>query len=258
MSRRTSQRARRLVRGPRALGLGTALLVLVLAGCSSGGDGGRDADAAMPGAEERNAGEEAPEEAVAGSFVGEVPGGKTFVAVVVEQATDADGPGAVTVYVSDGKTLSERYSGSGSGTSFVAKSDDGRREAKATLRDGLLAGTLELRGGKRARFEASTPSGAAGLYELTVSPRGDLSGTSAAGLGLTGRITDAKRGSGILRLVDGTRVEFDVVRNAAGALISVGSGELRVIVLSSGRVKGAGHGRAAGGGDKPIFFIRSV
>lgn len=222
------------------------LLLLPLTGCA-GNDSPDDEEAEKVEAEQ----------AVAGSFVGQVSGAKAFVAVVAAPAKGKDDSRAVQVYVSDGRRLSQWFSGSISDNSFVAKSDDGDTEAKGKLSADSVTGTVELPGGRTLRYEASPPSGAAGLYELTVSSEGELSGASTAGLGVTGEVTMRRRGTGMLRLVDGKRLEFDVTRNAAGDLISLRAGQVRLIVLPGGELRGAGKGRPAADGGDSDFFIRS-
>jgi hypothetical protein len=197
------------------------------------------------------------DKAVVGSFVGKVSGTKAFVAVVAAPAAGEQDSRAVQLYVSDGRRLSEWFSGSISDNSFVAKSDDGSREATGKLSGDSVTGNVELRSGKTARFEASQPSGAAGLYELTISAAGELSGASAAGLGITGEIALEKRGTGMLKLVNGERLEFDITRNAEGDLIRPRAGQVRLIVLPGGQLRGAGTGRPAAAGSDSDFFIRS-
>jgi hypothetical protein len=220
------------------------LLLMPFAGCS--GDDGPDDDEAEKAVK--------ADDAVVGSFVGEVSGTNAFVAVVAAPAAGEKESGAVQIYVSDGRGLSEWFSGPISENSFVAKSDDGDAEARGKLSGDSVTGTVELPSGKTVRYQADPPSGAAGLYELTVSSAGELSGASAAGLGVTGEITLGKRGTGMLRLVDGKRLEFAVVRSRAGDLIGLHAGQLRLIVLPGGELKGAGKSRPAADGS---FFIRS-
>jgi hypothetical protein len=224
------------------------LLLLPFAGCS--GDDRRDDDEAEKAVK--------AEKAVAGSFVGEVSGTKAFVAVVAAPAAGKQDSRAVQVYVSDGRRLSEWFSGSILDNSFVAKSDDGSTQVKGKLSGESVTGTVELPGGKAARYEASPPSGAAGLYDLTVSSAGELSGASAAGLGVKGEITLGKRGTGMLRLVDGKRLEFGVTRKRAGDLASLRAGQVRLIVVPSGQLGGAGRIRLTAGGGDSSFFIRSL
>ena len=166
-----------------------------------------------------------------------------------------DGSGAGEVYVSDGETLGERYVGTVSDLTFVATTADGR-EARGRLRNGGLRGTVELRGGKRVKFVASPPSGAAGFYDVKVSARGDVTGSSAAGLGITGELALGEGKTGTLELVDGKRVELAVTSEAVGDPFR--AAEVRVIVLPGGQLKGAGKGRPAAGDGEPNLFIRSV
>jgi hypothetical protein len=207
------------------------LLLSLLAACAGGDGGSRDANDESA---ER-------EEAVLGSFIGQVSGTEAFVALVAEPA-GAEDAGAVQIYVSDGTGLSEWLSGSISDNAFVAESDDGDAEATGELRPGSVTGTVELPDGTTGGYEASPPSGPAGLYDLTVSPAGELRGTSAAGLGVTGEIpliAPEQGGTGVLRLVDGTSVEFAVTRTQAG-LAHLRAGQVRLILLTGGELRGAG------------------
>jgi hypothetical protein len=215
--------------------------LLLMPGCS--GDGSPHA-------------KEADDNAVVGSFVGEVSGTEAFVAVVAAPAEGGKDSGAVQIYVSDGTGLSEWFSGPISDSSFVAKSDDGDAEAMGNLSGDSVRGTVVLPDGETVRYEASPPSGAAGLYELTVSSSGELTGASAAGLAVTGEIPLGRRGTGMLRLVDGDRLEFAVTRERAGDLAHLRAGQVRLILLPSGELRGAG--RPAGGGGSDFFFIRSA
>jgi hypothetical protein len=223
------------------------LLLLPSAGCS--GDDSPDDDEAVRAVK--------AETAVAGSFVGKVSETKAFVAVVAAPAVGKQDSRAVQVYVSDGRRLSEWFSGSILDNSFVAKSDDGSTEVKGKLSGDSVTGTVELPSGKTARYAASQPSGAAGLYELTISAAGELRGASAAGLGVTGEIALEKRGTGMLRLVDGERLEFDVTRNASDDPMRLRAGQVRLIVLSGGQLGGAGRMRLTADGVDSNFFIRS-
>lgn len=223
------------------------LLLMPLAGCS-GGDSD-DGSAADKGAD--------PETAVVGSFVGEVSGTEAFVAVVAAPAKGEKDSGTVQVYVSDGRRLSESFSGPISDGGFLAKSDDGDAEAEGRLTAGSVTGTVLLPGGKSVPFEASSPSGAAGVYELKVSSAGELSGASAAGLSLTGQMTLGRRGTGKVRLVDGKRLEFAVTRKRTGGLAHLRRGEVRLIVLSDGELRGVAKARPSNG-RRLEFFLRSA
>jgi hypothetical protein len=225
-----------------------ALLLTPLAGCA--GDDGPDGDRAKKAVK--------AEKPVDGSFVGEALGTNVFVAVVAAAAEGEQDRRGVQVYVSDGKRLSEWFSGSIRDNSFVAQSADGSTEAKGKLRDDSVTGTVEVPAGKALPYVARRPAGAAGLYDLTVSSEGKLRGASAAGLGVTGEITLGRRGTGMLKLADGERLKFDVARNRAGDLIRLGAGQVRLIVLPGGEVRGAGKSRSTGDGGDSDFFVRSA
>jgi hypothetical protein len=276
-------RARRLDESRRARRRGVlvrfalvSLLLLPYAGCGSGDS--PEADEAGKAVEAENApprpnSDEADnaveiekavdvekaveaEEPVAGSFVGEVSGTRAFVAVIAAPAQGNVDSRGVQVFVSDGRRLSEWFSGSILDNSFIAESEDGDTEAKGTLSGDSVTGTVELPGGKTVKYEASPPSGPAGLYELTVSSGGALSGASTAGLGVTGEITLERPGTGILRLVDGGRITFDVT--PAGELIPTRTGQVHLIVLPGGQLRGAGTAGQTAGDDRSDFFIRSA
>jgi hypothetical protein len=225
-----------------------ALLLTALAGCS-----GDDDDRPRSKKAER-----AVEAAtLVGSFVGEVSGTKAFVAVVAAPAQQGQDTGAVQVYVSDGRGLSEWFSGPISDGGFAAQSDDGDAEAEGKLGGGSVTGTVTLPDGKTGNFEASPPSGGAGLYELTVSSGGELSGASAAGLALKGDITLGRRGTGVIRMVDGKRLKLALTRKRADDLAHVRAGQVRLIVLSDGELRGVAKSRPSKDG-RFEFFIRSA
>jgi hypothetical protein len=238
-------RDRQMVRRTRIWASFMLVGLLLLPGC--GGDDGlsdREAERAVEA-----------DNGVVGSFVGEVAGTEAFVAVVAAPALGGDA-GAVQIYVSDGAGVSEWFSGQISDSSFVATSDDGDAETEGTLSSDSVTGTVELPDGETVEYEASPPSGAAGLYELTVSSGGELSGASAAGLGVTGEISLGRRGSGTLQLVDGERLEFAVTPDGPEELTHLSAGQVRLIVLPSGELRGAGKGRPTAD-DGSDFFIRS-
>jgi transposase-like protein len=232
-----------------ALAAAAAVVFLLVPLAGWGGDDDRDAGKAGPAAK--------PEQAVDGSFVGEVSGTEAFVAVVAEPAGDKQqSRREVQIYLADGRRLSEWFVGSISDNSFVAKSDDGDAEAKGKLSPDSVAGTVELPDGKTARFTASRPAGAAGLYDLSISRRGKLTGASAGGLGLTGRIRLAE-GTGTLKLADGRRLKLDVAEGSVDALARLQAGQVRLIVLPGGELAGVGKSPPAADSGDSDFFIRS-
>ena len=225
------------------------LLLVPFAGCT--GDDGPEGKKAEKAEKAAGAAE------VVGSFVGEVEGTKAFVAVVAAPAQKGQDSGAVQIYVSDGKGLSEWFSGPISDGGFAAKSDDGDAEAEGTLSGESVTGTVVLPDGTTGSYAARPPSGGAGLYELTVSAGGELTGASAAGLAVKGEITLGKRGTGELRMVDGKRLEFALSQKRDDDLAHLRAGQVRLIVLSDGELRGVAKVRPSNGGPSD-FFIRSA
>jgi hypothetical protein len=215
------------------------LLLALLAGCGGDDDG-------------------AQSNPVAGTYVGKVRGTRAFVAVVASPAREGQDRRAVTVYACDARRICEWLSGSATGNGFEASSDDNDAEANGKLSDKSATGSIKLADGKSVRYEASRAAATAGLYDLTVSSNGRLRGASAAGVGLTGRSTAPGPGTGTLKLADGSRLRFDVTRDSAGDSRGLRAGQVRLIVLSGGQLRGAGKSRRAAGGGDSNFFIRSA
>jgi hypothetical protein len=191
---------------------------------------------------------------VAGTFVGEVQGGDALVAVFAAPLAKGQERREVSTFVCDAKRCAFS-SGSASGNDFAVRSGDGEAQTKVELSGKAASGTVQLPDGKSARYEAGEATATAGLYDLTVSARGKVSGASAAGVGLTGEVKLPPPGSGRLKLADRTRLKFEVTKNTAGDAASLRAGQLRLIVLPDGQVRGAGKTR--GGAGSSNFFVRS-
>jgi hypothetical protein len=210
-----------------------AAMVLPLAGCGGGGD--REA------------------KPIDGTFVGKVAGTEALVAVVAAPPAGEQPKRNISIYVADGRRVTEWFAGSAAANSFTASSDDRDARIKGTLSGGAVTGTLDLPDGKTVKYEATPATGAAGLYDLSVSRKGELTGASAAGIGLKGE-TPLDSGMGTLKLADGKRRKFDVTGLAGGKLPSLRAGQVRLIVLDEG-LTGAGKPRSAKGGS--AFVLRS-
>jgi transposase len=225
-----------------------AALVVVLLLALAGGDANSGTEADQAGRAPQTA------QAVDGSFVGKVSGTKAFVAVVAAPTEGERNEHPVQVYVADGNRTSEWFLGSISDNQFIAKSEGGDAEAEGKLSGKSVKGTVELPNGKTVRYKASRPAGAAGLYDLTLSARGKLSGMSAAGLGVAGGISLLDR-TGVLRLADGRRLEFTIAEDSVGDLIRLRPGHVRLIVLPNGQLVGAGKSRPTADTPRKAFFI---
>jgi hypothetical protein len=215
------------------------LLLTALAGCDVGDDEGDD--------------EGAP---VAGTFVGRVPDTQALLAVVAAPVAEGEDDRNVTVYVCDGRRLCELYSGLASGNDFEATSDDDA-EADGELTEDAATGSVQLPDGETADYRVRLATATAGVYNLTVSPEGELRGASATGVALRGQSTLPRPGAGTLRLADRTRLKFEVARDAEGDGLPLQAGQVRLIVLPDGGLAGAGKSRGPAGEGKSGFFIRS-
>jgi hypothetical protein len=226
----------------RTISASAVLLLAALTGC--GGDG-----------DER---ERVKEEvkALEGTFVGKADGEDAFVAVVASPAARGEERRELTVYACDAKRLCQWFSGSASGNTFRVGAERGDGEASGELSREAATGAIELSDGKTLRYKAERATAAAGLYDLTVSSSGKLTGASATGVGLTGKSTIPKTGAGSLKLADGKRLKLDVTRSSVDASVPLRAGQVRVIVLSDYQLRGAARSRAAGGGHSD-FFVRS-
>jgi hypothetical protein len=193
---------------------------------------------------------------VAGTFVGKARGSDAFVAVVAEPPPKGQDKRAITVFVCDAKSLCDSFSGSASGNELTAKAEAG--QAKATLTAKGATGSVEPAGGDTVRYNAGQATATAGLYNLTVKANGSISGASAAGVGLKGRSTLPEAGNGSIKLADGRRLRFEITRNPGDDPVRLAPGEMRLIVLQDGQLKGAAKSRPAEGGDASDFFVASA
>ena len=221
------------------------LLLAALTGCGGDDDDGNDND----GDRGRQA---AP---VAGTFVGKLQGSEQFVAVVAAPPAKGQDRREVSAFLCDADQVCSLFSGATSGDEVVAKSEDGKTETEVELSSEGATGTVQLADGKTGRYNAREATATSGLYELTVTRRGKVTGASAAGVGLTGSVELPPPGAGRLKLADGTRIRFDVVENSAGDSAGLEAGQLRLIVLPDGEVRGAG--KARGEDSEAGFLVKS-
>jgi hypothetical protein len=215
--------------------------LLAACGGDDGGDDGQTDNKAKP---------------VAGTFVGKVADTEAFVSVVAAPPVKGADKREVAVLVCDAKRLCEGFSGTATGNDFVATAGDDAK-AKGQLSERSATGSIELPGGRTVRYKAGLATAAAGVYDLTVSARGKLTGASATGVGLTGKSELPAPGTGTLKLADGKRLKVVLTRSAAGEPLRLPAGQARLIVLPDYQLRGAGKSRRTSGGSDADFFIRS-
>jgi hypothetical protein len=195
---------------------------------------------------------------VTGSFVGKIPGRQALVAVVVSPPEGKKDRRDLKIYICGGKPVCEWFRGKVSGQEFALSSADDDAEATGELSKDGVTGTIELPKDETLRFVADSATATAGLYELTVSREGKIRGASATGVALKGKAELPRAERGELKLADGSRLKFDVVTDRGDAPVPLGPGQLRVIVLADGQLKGVGQSRGGKGRDKEsVFFIHS-
>jgi hypothetical protein len=230
-------------------GLWTAFAAVVILLASAAGCGGSDGDD----------GDETEQTAkpVTGTFVGKVSKPDTFVSVVAEPASNGQERRPVTVYACDAGRRCELFPGSATGNEFSATAEGGEGQADGKLSRRSASGSIELPGEESASYKADRATAAAGVYNLTVSANGRIRGASAAGVALTGTSTLPEPGSGTLKLADGSRLKFRTTRTSA-EIARLEAGQLRLIVLSNGQLRGVGKTRQGADGDQLVFFIRSA
>jgi hypothetical protein len=197
--------------------------------------------------------DEKPAKPVAGTFVSKVQGSDAFVSVVAAPRTKGQDKRVITVFTCDAKDLCELYSGSAAANSFTAKPAGGEGEVKGELSAKAASGTIEPPDGETLDYKAVQATATSGLYDLTVSRGGRVSGASATGVALKGNVELPPPGSGTLKLADRKRIKFDIVESR-GDVPGLRPGQLRLIVLPDRRLRGAGMSR--GDGEAP-FFVRS-
>jgi hypothetical protein len=227
----------------RTVSISAVLLLAALGGCGGDGDD--------PEGVEKKA------KPLEGTFVGKAEGADAFVAVVASPVARGDERRELTVYACDAERLCEWFSGSAAGNSFRLDVEHGDGTASGELTRRAATGSIELSGGKTLRYEAERATATAGLYDLTVSSSGKLTGASATGVGLTGKSTIPKPGDGSLKLADGKRLKLDVSRSGARGSVPLRAGQVRVIVLPDHQLRGAARSRRTAGGGHSDFFIRA-
>jgi hypothetical protein len=231
------------MRAIRTISISAVLLLAALAGCGGDGDD--------PEGVEKKA------KPLEGTFVGKAKGEDAFVAVVASPAARGEERRELTVYACDAKRVCEWFSGSASGNSFGVGAERGDGEARGELTRKAATGTIELSDGETLRYEAEPATATAGLYDLTLSSSGKLSGASATGVGLTGKSTIPKPGDGSLKLADGKRLKLDVTRSSARGSVPLRAGQVLAIVLPDHQLRGAARSRRTAGGGDSDFFIRA-
>jgi hypothetical protein len=146
------------------------------------------------------------EEPVVGEFVGEILDTGTFVSLVAEKPQRAEDAREVGAYLSDGKQLSEWFTGRVSGDELQLVSENGVQLDSRLFSD-LALGTITLLNGDRLNFAMVYSTYIRGFYPVSVPPEGPLSATSWSGAHLQGSRTGEEI-IGTITPPDGEKADF--------------------------------------------------
>lgn len=205
---------------------------------SCGGSGGGSPE------KEQEAAQEEQQAPVAGQFVGELSDAtNTFLALVADEPQNGEEARGVRAYICDGADISEWFVDEVSADEVQLTSEGGAQLA-ANLTPETATGTITLPDGQSLDFEAPPATGIEGYYPVTVSPDGQLSGTTWGDARVEGQVT----GQGVLSATF-TPPEGEAVNLEASDPILQFDEEWRWIVLTEGgqpRLKGSKVGKSGG------------
>jgi hypothetical protein len=181
-----------------------------------------------------------------GTFVGQVSGGKQFIAVVAKA-----GSGEATAYLCDGTRVSTWFFGRASGDTLDLTSSAGRK-LHATLGAGRVTGTVELPGGGTRSFRVRRASGVAGIYLVNRSLN-RVRGFSSRRARLAATVARAGSGRFSIRGSVTPRGGSAVALQGTGRFLGSLKRSATWIVLGDGRVHGGTPTNTAGGGNCSIW-----
>lgn len=120
----------------------------------------------------------------------------------------------VKVYVCDGEPQgdAEWFAGQTTSNMLDLTSVSGKARLQAQLTEKEVAGTITLTDGSSHRFSALAARNGAGLYEVTIGPNGQRSGTSANGAKNKDTISsDGVLTTGTIKLPSGEAIDYRMI-----------------------------------------------
>jgi hypothetical protein len=184
---------------------------------------------------------------VTGSYAGMADGAPVAVSVLAEAPAAEGGQRTVSMYVSNGTSLSAWLTGQAPGNSAVLRSTDRRFNARVTLTPLTASGVLAVPGGKPLRFSVLRTANVSGLFDVTILATGVVQGRSTTGATLTGQVGAAGRLAAAGTVVATARSGASTLKLTASAR-DLTPGAYRWIVLSNGKVYAANKRGTAFGG----------
>jgi hypothetical protein len=187
--------------------------------------------------------------AISQQFVGEVPEINAYLALLVSSPQQAGASPQVRAYLCDGKSINEWLTGKEEPANTLDLSSDDGANLKGELSSNEATGTLTLADGRAFAFSIPQATGLAGLYNMTLNPNGQMSGTSEGGANtLEGGLGDRQQDgryllSGTITSAEGETQDFQALATPDA------SGEIRGIFVGNGG-NGIGNGGNGGNGFK--------
>ena len=202
---------------------------------------------ALGGGSAAGASPSAGTEVLSGSYAGKVDGASIGVAVIADRPRAEGQPRTISIYVCNGTSLAAFLTGQTTSNSAVLRSEDRRFNARVALAGIKATGVLVLPDGTKFGFAVNRTAGVVGLFDVTVTATGGVSGRSPSGATLTGHV-----GVGDKLLARGTVV---ATATAGGQHVKLTAfarhltaGAYRWIVLTNRKVYGASvRGPGSGG-----------
>lgn len=220
------------------LGLVLTLAVALLARCSSSEE----------------------EKAIVGQFVGGA-GDDTFVAVAADEPVIIDSERKVQVFVCDGKPqgIAEWFTGMVAGNTFDLTSVSGNAQIRGSLAQTSVSGTATLPDGWSLDFDASRTRRreGGGIYELTSTPDGQLSGSSKNGAQLVGRVESNGTVIGTIILPDSETIDYSwrAVSEGGGGVVQPDS---YTVIVRDGAQEARGRSGDVRGGHPGGIALSSL
>lgn len=206
-------------------------------------------------------GSQGSQEPVAGSFVGQTSDPETSIAVVAAKPAQGEDTREVRALIygttdnpveADGTitAINEWFVGSATGNNLDLSSEGGAQLEGKLTSDGAN-GTITLPDGTSVPFDTVPATGVAGFYNVTISPEGQVDGTSESGVRLDGQLKEEQanqipgetREHGIVPLTgtvtppDGQPQDFEVTFLAAPP-VGEESIQARFIISNDGTIRG--------------------
>lgn len=173
---------------------------------------------------------------ITGRFAGQANGSSSFVAVQASAPVAGSDDRVVKIYVTNGTSISEFFTGTVNGNVVSLQSEDNDSSVSALILSDHSEGTISLPGNQSVSFSIGRALGLAGLYDVTIADTGEITGTAPTGT-LTAEFTGEQQDG--RDVISGTITAGTVSDDFEALATTDAAGQHRWIVISGPRVKGA-------------------